>query len=778
MTKKLLLLGIVLILSSYIVSAVCTQSGVTESSPYSDGETVTATVNCGASDKGDDGYFLWLNGSNVLIENDTFTIPSSSPFIVFPQLTINSSLSPQENFTGSLYVNGAFISNSSFNTTSTGGANILDIVDVETTGDIFCGKTVGIKGVIKNQGKLVGYADVCLDILDEDNEPLHHIDCKKSEVDGQFFFSERCDCDSWCNAGNSYLIDLDASCPKNSTSYVSCVNEDDENVVSSNGGTSKSFTVVDLEDKFIIKKWIDAGESVQPGIFVFNEFNSKVQMKKNPSDDGGYLTQQDIDWSVFNNTNTSFTMEQNGQAYITAGNTFTIGFIINNTFPDEMEFDVFECTVDDDNQSQEIFPLDPITKKRFGSEAIAHLSAKPSSEEGLVQKFTPPLLLAYDFVGGNDFDVQCKIKVHNFEQIFTVESDEFHIYGEVPGTDFVPIIDIKNITTTAFNTSQDACTQINVTMNYDYFGAIEEEFIVEYNFEQTDIDVIVKTIRKLIKPDNGKNNNITDTFFIPFVEVSGEAEVFIEIFNKDDIIVGFGDIEPHNTFSITADLSDGCRYSENLEQKLGLRTTVATEDIANKTGTFRFSVTCPSGGTVGNPMVCTILAYIEDPQVVQKEVDFTCYIKTPDGVRYSSDNFNQMVNRTPQNFSRSFNVPQQFSIGNDYQLFCEAGYYNFGSRTDTFYTTFRATKVGSTAGAGTVGDGTFLERAVDKLAELIKEKPLEISFVAAIIAIFLLILFRREGEDKRKGEEKVSKPLRGRESAHMPPQKLNKRPLR
>ena len=578
MKKIILIMVFVFVLSILTTNAAVVQTGVTGN--HSVGSDVTVTITGAASDKGDPCFYVWVNETGGLLENDTVcTIPSSSPFQLFQSHKVLAGEAPQVNLSGELYVNNVFISKAFYNTTSTGGVNTLDIVDVETTTEIFEGRTIGIKGLVKNQGKLVGYANVCLDVLDEDTEALHHVGCKKTEVDGQFFFSTICDSNIWCFAGTSYLIDLDASCRVNRSNQDDvCQNSDGDVMDWAGGGSSKSITITDLADKFIIKKWIDTAETEQPGMFVFNVFTSKVQMRKNPS----YLSQQEIDWGGFNNTNTSFTIEQNGQAYLTAGKTFTIGFIINNTSPDEIEFDVSKCTLDDDNRSQEILPLDPITKRRFGSEVIAHLSAKPVGEVGLVQKFTPPLLLAFDFVGGNDFDIQCKIKLHNFEQILTVESDEFHLFGEVEGTDFVPIIDIKNLTTTAFNTKQAACTLINVTINYDYFGAIEEEFTIEYNFEVTDSDNIVKTIRKLAKPDKGTNNNITDTFTLPFVYFSERAEVFVEIFNRDDIVVGFGDTEPHNTFNITANLTDDCRYRGSDDQFLQARQSRALENSVTK----------------------------------------------------------------------------------------------------------------------------------------------------------------------------------------------------
>jgi len=353
---------------------------------------------------------------------------------------------------------------------------------------------------------------------------------------------------------------------------------------------------------------------------------------------------------------------------------------------------------------------------------IAHLFAKPSSDVGLVQKFTPPLLLAFDFVGGNDFDVQCKIKLHDFDQEITPESDEFHLFGEVQGTDFVPIIDIKNLSTTAFNTKQDACTQINVTINYDYFGAIEEEFLVEYHFEQTDIDVIVKTIEKVIKPDSGKNKNITDTFFLPFVEFSGEAEVTTEVLNKDGIVVGFADTEPHNTFNITADLSDDCRYREDANQFLLARSTRALENISTKTGTFRFAVLAPLTGVQGTGMEFDIELQLEDGSL-NKETQITCFIE---GSRTQTEfDFLKMATSSLQIITRTVNIPS--NITGPQSLKCGVEYFNLGVRTDTATDTFtvvsppppRQTGDGSGGGGGFIGG--FPSKVVEGIVQVVDD---------------------------------------------------------
>lgn len=148
------------------------------------------------------------------------------------------------------------------------------------------------------------------------------------------------------------------------------------------------------------------------------------------------------------------------------------------------------------------------------------------------------------------------------------------------------------------------------------------------------------------------------------------------------------------------DISQSGWYNVTLVfNKFEERSVEALEGIENKTGTFHLDVDCPSTGTVGSDMDCTITAYIEDQQIVQKEVDFTCYIS--DGtIHYSSNNFNQMITRNAVSIKRSFAIPSGFNSGQQYVLQCHADYYNFGSRRDSFYDTFTA----DTEGGGILVD--------------------------------------------------------------------------
>jgi len=191
-------------------------------------------------------------------------------------------------------------------------------------------------------------------------------------------------------------------------------------------------------------------------------------------------------------------------------------------------------------------------------------------------------------------------------------------------------------------------------------------------------------------------------------------------------------------------------WYENYEE----RQTEALEGIENKTGTFHLDVNCPSTGTIGSNMDCTITAYVEDSQVVQKEVDFTCYIS--DGVsQYSSVNFNQMITRNALSMRRGFAVPSTFNSGKQYVLQCHADYYNLGSRRDSFYDTFTATTISGGGGGKAPITGEAIGEGEGE-GEEEEEGPFSpyrnwaFIFIGLIILIGLILLICSYFKSKRK----------------------------
>lgn len=205
-----------------------------------------------------------------------------------------------------------------------------------------------------------------------------------------------------------------------------------------------------------------------------------------------------------------------------------------------------------------------------------------------------------------------------------------------------------------------------------------------------------------------------------------------------------------------------------------LRQTQALEGINNKTGTFHLDVDCPTEGTVGNDMDCIITAYVENSQLTQKEVDFTCYISDGNS-QYSSTNFNQMITRTVASITKSFAVPSSFNSGQQYVLQCHADYYNLGSRRDSFYDTFVASISGggpSGITGGVVGEeeGEKEKKAGEEekgIAEIIKkfnpfspERNWAFIFIEGIILIgitILIILTIKKRKKKKIPSHKAKK---------------------
>lgn len=177
------------------------------------------------------------------------------------------------------------------------------------------------------------------------------------------------------------------------------------------------------------------------------------------------------------------------------------------------------------------------------------------------------------------------------------------------------------------------------------------------------------------------------------------------------------------------------------------RQTEALEGIENKTGTFHLDVECPIEATIGEEMDCAITAYIEEAQLVEKEVDFTCYIQTDEG-RLSSSNFNQMITRTHQTFHRKFLVQESLAENKEYVLQCEAGYYNFGSRTDTFFDTFIATdpregeeEIGGLPAVVQIEEEKdIVEKVIDKIIKIKNEGlPLYVNIIIGVAILFIII---------------------------------------
>lgn len=183
------------------------------------------------------------------------------------------------------------------------------------------------------------------------------------------------------------------------------------------------------------------------------------------------------------------------------------------------------------------------------------------------------------------------------------------------------------------------------------------------------------------------------------------------------------------------------------------RSANALEGIENKTGTFKMSIECPESSAIESSIACQIAAQVEDSQTVEKEVAFTCYIKDSNGT-YSSTSWNKMITKNISTIEKSFYVLDNFTVGSSKQVFCEASYYNLGSRTDTFYDSFIITAK-PIAEEGTLASsiGWLKEKAkdiVDNIIPTITDATTnttnfiienKLLFIYAFFAIIFLIIF-------------------------------------
>ena len=276
-------------------------------------------------------------------------------------------------------------------------------------------------------------------------------------------------------------------------------------------------------------------------------------------------------------------------------------------------------------------------------------------------------------------------------------------------------------------------------------------------------DFIMTQYIKNIIAKNSSGENISYNF-----EMLDDGSIEIELINVDISSTGW--------FNVTLE------FNQFLERQAD-----ALEGIENKTGTFHLDIDCPSSGTIGSDMNCIITAYLEDPQAVQKEVDFTCYIS--DGTyQYSSLNFNQMITKTPLSMTRTFSVPSSFTDETSYVLQCHADYYNLGSRRDSFYDTFTASTSppgggGPSGGSGITGgvvdeeDEDDKEGILKKIEDIIKKinpfnpetNPLvliiEGGILFLIIGFLILCILRkrkqppRQRTDIKETLQKIFKPI-------------------
>jgi len=434
--------------SSYAYAAV-TQSGA--SGIYAVDETITVTLTGSAVDKNDGGFYTWYNSSGSVMENDTYTIAGAAPYIAVVSWKVTSEFAPTNNSYGNLTHDGVFVSQEFFNTTLTGGANDLSITTVEVTSEIYEGINAGLSGVIEHQGNPVGYADICVDAVDQDGNPFSHIGCTKSEADGEFFLTGDCDpSNGWCLGGTTAVIDIDASCPLNSSSYLSCM-ANGVSIDYASGSTTFPIEIIDIEDKIIINQTVNI--TAETGVWIQNENNYRINMTPTLTN----VEQENINWSIYSETD--------GAAFLTAGEKFRVCMYANNTFSDAVHIKMSHLHLLK-YPGIMTFPLCIQSGLPCKGDNVMHIEI----QNGNYIKCSTWMLVPLNVKGQNKYRINFHMNVEGYEQDFEVASDRFTIFGERTDTDYVDYLTFNDVVYTKDNVTEGEYVQLrlNITSNHPF----------------------------------------------------------------------------------------------------------------------------------------------------------------------------------------------------------------------------------------------------------------------------------------------------------------------
>ena len=417
-------------------------------------------------------------------------------------------------------------------------------------------------------------------------------------------------------------------------------------------------------------------------------------------DDYNYTDQSTTTWDVSGATCTD---KDDGSSklcdlsvYAMAGKPMKACFEAKSYFRDEIFVTISSPSIDRDIE-ESIIPLKSSTdilgtsiKSTTDSDMYLSTASSRALEgdgnltDGRNFFCTDWMTLPSNIYGANDWDIQMEFRINNEfygleeDVLWIVESDEFPVFGlfeQQPTWGLHLFSPVHYNAPEKWNKISNTKYIFNLTIPSLGSKAKSFSFGEHLPFRLLDEETPLERLVNLsITYQNGSTIPHTTEVFTQFEQIV----LFIEDVNLS---------RKDNNFTITAETYDF--FNRSVVALEGSR--IALEGIENKTGTFRLSIDCPTKGRIGSDITCAIMAQIEDPQEVEKEVDFTCYIL--DGTsRFSSINFNKMVTRDVFTVQKSFLVPTSFEDNKQYALKCEAGYYNLGSRIDTFSDTFVADK--------------------------------------------------------------------------------------
>lgn len=659
-TKQIFIVSIfLLLLSLTVVTAVCTVTLDKEN--YFGDETSTATMSCSSPTEKNKAYTLtWRNSSNDILQTDTGTTPNTVGESFFETFTFPNGV----DYLGNVTLTGSSLEGfDTFVVNSTAGANALLVTNLTFTSasDVYLLRNFGMDWVVKDDiGKKLTNARCQISFSEGDDIPIASFNSIKT-IDGRGQANFYLN-DNAFNEGREYLVEVDCFCG-NTGSGNGCIDEDGLDVNNSIGTTQGFFSI---------------------------------------------------------NTYATSSTRTDRTSYSLKDELFVCANVTNTNYPDRLPLSInynVRCSAYTDGNAN----LDRVLVAKNQNPELRGISKNTSQnqcarfiipEAAYLQGHNSECYAATDVSVLNE-NFETIVTYSTTSPIFFINSTELNLNADWVRLDNYTYNAIINLSATnyiAYNGSGTGNLDINLaTPTITNFQAIDEISRGQVSLA----DLIDSTFIYDITATGAGGAQVTTA-----LEYLEDGFLEIELKGVDISRSGYYNVtfKIHDWTSRLVDATEGIETFEN-------RSATALEGIENKTGTFHFDVDCPAQAVIGEEMDCTITAYVEETQVVEKEVDFTCYIQGT-GVRHSTINFNSMVTRTPVTFLREFSIPSSFTAQQEYSVVCKANYYNLGSRQDTFQDTFIAIATGPGGFIGAIMEDlvdTPLGEVVESFDETIKE---------------------------------------------------------
>jgi len=233
--KKIILLGLLVLLTLSLTSAICT---ISMEDSYNNLETALVTMSCSEVAEKLDSYALtWINETGYILETDIGTTPSKINTNFYESYIIPSDYSTLYGSILNVTLTGEDTEGSYNATISSAGTNDLILTNPQFSYDFFIGKKIGMHFDIEDEnGKKITGATCNNGIEDTDGIPIEISMTSYLSMDGHGAYSQMVTALNF-REGTDYLARISCYCGTNN-SGKECIDEDGNVVLNSIGSLS------------------------------------------------------------------------------------------------------------------------------------------------------------------------------------------------------------------------------------------------------------------------------------------------------------------------------------------------------------------------------------------------------------------------------------------------------------------------------------------------------------------------------------------------------------